>query len=218
MTETTLDSESAPDLTTEMPEQDIDQDEEAASTGSNPDKTNELLAVVDEQESKDQAPEVFAAAEPAEEEDEEEDDDDDGEDDEDQLIPSEAEFFDGIEAPPVTTEDEKYDDDAAPEAMQATTDAIEEAKLVAAKMNQQQEESEVPPDFSQYKTNVAQRLWNAQQTAQKAGVKQSCELIRLLKEYQAYRKKIRNMIKAADDYQAALKNVTACRGKVSPIS
>jgi hypothetical protein len=189
------------------------------STGSNPDKTSELLAVVDEQESKDQAPEVFSAAE------------DDGQyvgdvsehepepvvaDDDDDDAVSESEFFEGIQAPPEKNEDEKYDDDAPPAAMQQTTAAIEKAKAEAKLKQKQQAETESPPDFSKYTTNVAQRLWNAQQVAEKEGKNQSGELIRLLKEYQAYRKKVRNMIKAADDYQAALKNVTATRSKVRP--
>lgn len=186
-----------------------------AATESKDDKTTELLAVVDEQESKDSAPEVFAAAAAAEEE----------EDGDDQYVgdvvqteneePSEDEW-EGIQAPPEKAEnvDEKYDDEAPPMAMEETTKAIEKQKA-AQKKQQQQFAAEQPPDFSHYKTNVAQRLWNAQQVAEKAGKNQSGELVRLLKEYQAYRRKTRQLIKAADDYQAAMKNVTATRSKVS---
>ena len=217
---TMTDPESAPEFTTEQPEKvPVTEEEDAGEEiAGDVDKTSELLAVVDEQESKDQqATQYFSTAEmpDAEEQEEEEKEEDDGVEvtADDARITSEAEFFEGIEAPPGTAEDEKYDDTSAPEAMQATTEAIENAKIAAQK-KKMKEEAEVPPDFSQYQTNVAQRLWNAQQVAEKTGVSHSGELIRLLKEYQAYRVKIRKMIKAADDYQAALKNVTACRGKV----
>ena len=211
------DPESAPELTTEQPEKEpVTEEDEGEETSGDVDKTSELLAVVDEQESKDQgATQYFSTAELPDAEGEEQEEEDDGDEvaADDARITSEAEFFEGIEAPPGTANDEKYDDTSAPEAMQATTEAIESAKIAAQK-KKMKEEAEVPPDFSQYQTNVAQRLWNAQQVAEKSGVSQSGELIRLLKEYQAYRVKIRKMIKAADDYQAALKNVTACRGKV----
>jgi hypothetical protein len=73
----------------------------------------------------------------------------------------------------------------------------------------------VVPDFSQYKTNVARRLWEAQETAETAEQQSSADLVPLKREFQQYRKKMRTLIHYLDEYQEAMLVLKDKRRQVS---
>mmetsp|Transcript_17146 Transcript_17146/g.39407 ORF Transcript_17146/g.39407 Transcript_17146/m.39407 type:complete len:396 (+) Transcript_17146:82-1269(+) len=70
------------------------------------------------------------------------------------------------------------------------------------------------PDFSKYTTNVAERLWRAKNKAKESGVTASPDLVPLAREYQTWRKKMGLLNRYIDEYQAAMKEVTAKRHQV----
>jgi hypothetical protein len=70
------------------------------------------------------------------------------------------------------------------------------------------------PDFSQNKTNVAQRLYKAQLVADKSGMKSSPDLVPLTREYQIQRKKMANLIHAAEAYRDAMAVMAETKSKV----
>lgn len=73
---------------------------------------------------------------------------------------------------------------------------------------------EKEPDFSKYKTHVAERLHKAQLAADKAGLKSSPELVPLTNEFQKQRKKMASLIRAANEYRDAMRVMTAKKSKV----
>jgi hypothetical protein len=82
---------------------------------------------------------------------------------------------------------------------------------------QSSQEQEGEPDFSHYKTNVARRLWEAQEKAEKAGVKSSPDMVPLTREFQNYRKHMNNLVRYVDEYQQAMRVMRAKRKQVSDV-
>uniref|UniRef100_A0A7S4AAL4 Uncharacterized protein n=1 Tax=Pseudo-nitzschia australis TaxID=44445 RepID=A0A7S4AAL4_9STRA len=70
------------------------------------------------------------------------------------------------------------------------------------------------PDFSSYKTNVAERLWRAKTEARKAGVKIAANLEPLARDYQQWRKKMGLLNKYLEEYQTAMEVVSEKRNKL----
>ena len=70
------------------------------------------------------------------------------------------------------------------------------------------------PDFSSYKTNVAERLWRAKNEAKKAGVVVAADLVPLAREYQQWRKKMSLLNKYLEEYQTAMQVVSEKRNQV----
>jgi hypothetical protein len=71
------------------------------------------------------------------------------------------------------------------------------------------------PNFAQYKTNVARRLLEAQETAGNTGQKSSPDLVPLKREFQQHRKKMRTLIRYLDEYQEAMQVLKNKRTQVS---
>jgi hypothetical protein len=78
----------------------------------------------------------------------------------------------------------------------------------------QQDDGEVP-DFSQYKTNVAERLWRAKKEAEKLGATAGPDLVPLTKEYQQWRKKMGLLNKYIAEYKAAMHDLSEKRNQVN---
>lgn len=160
-------------------------------------RTTELLKVVDDQEDQDQ-PHVFRLPSSA------------GEEDEDW-----GDIF-----PPPKPEDLGNVDEAGepmkqepPETAGAATAAtVATAASVGTGVSQEPPAAE--PDFSKYKTHIAERLWRAQEAADKSGLKHSSDLVPLTKEYQVQRKKLRNLMRAANEYRDAMRVVAEKKSKV----
>ena len=74
--------------------------------------------------------------------------------------------------------------------------------------------SEETPDFSKYKTNVAERLWRAKKAADQLDVRSSPDLIKYAGEYQAWRKKMGFLNKYIEEYETAMQVVSEKRNKV----
>lgn len=70
------------------------------------------------------------------------------------------------------------------------------------------------PDFTQYKTNVAERLWRAKEEASKAKITASPDLVPLARDYQEWRKQMGLLTKYIDDYSMAMQNVSDKRDQL----
>ncbi|MGK3734284.1 MAG: hypothetical protein ACI8RD_006755 [Bacillariaceae sp.] len=81
----------------------------------------------------------------------------------------------------------------------------------------QEDDGEVP-DFSQYKTNVAERLWRAKKEAEKLGATAGPDLVPLTKEYQQWRKKMGMLNKYIAEYKGAMHNLSVKRNQVNNIN
>ncbi len=75
-------------------------------------------------------------------------------------------------------------------------------------------EEEGPPDFSIYKTNVAERLWRAKEAAKLMEVTASPDLVKRTKEYQEWRKKMDLLNRYVEEYSAAMKDLSEKRHQV----
>jgi hypothetical protein len=133
----------------------------------------------------------------------------------------EIEWKEILPPPPVTTltddPDEKYEviptKLTTPET--STTVATTGGTTTIVHHTLKEEQRQAIPEFSQYKTNVARRLWEAQQTAGNAGQKSSPDLVPLKREFQQYRKKMRTLIRFIDEYQEAMQILKDKRTQVS---
>lgn len=75
-------------------------------------------------------------------------------------------------------------------------------------------ESEGPPDFSIYLTNVAERLWRAREAAKDTDCGACGDLIKRSAEYQDWRKKVDKLNGLVADYAVAMKDLNDKRTKV----
>ncbi|KAL3925948.1 MAG: hypothetical protein SGILL_000049 [Bacillariaceae sp.] len=158
-------------------------------------KTDEILKVVDDQEQ----PEVFKSAV----------DIDNSIGGEDVTEGEDKDDWKEVLPPPQTpTKPEEADE--AYEAV-PTKPVPETPTTVATGQTQQQQKGEEKPDFSNCKTDVGRRLWEAQETAEKAGVKSSSDLVPLTRDFQQYRKKMNTLIKLIDEYSEATNIMKAKR-------
>lgn len=163
--------------------------------------------------SEEEAKETTPAEEPVEEQKEEAEEEPDVGDFDDVEPPPEDEVPAAPEEEPVPEEEEAeapvdeekpYDEEVPEEA------APEEAAP--------EEPVDETPDFSIYKTNVAERLWRAKEAAKEVEVTTSPDLVKRAKEYQEWRKKMDILNKCVDDYSDAMKtlsdsrNAVRCRG------
>ena len=78
----------------------------------------------------------------------------------------------------------------------------------------QEEEGDIP-DYSQYKTNVAERLWRAKKEAKSLGATASPDIVPLAKEYQLWRKKMGLLNKYIDEYKTAMNVLSKKRSQVN---
>ena len=78
-----------------------------------------------------------------------------------------------------------------------------------------QKDDEEVPDFSQYKTNVAERLWRARKEAEKLGATAGPHLIPLTQEYQLWRKEMGILNKYIAEYKAAMHDLSEKRNQVN---
>jgi hypothetical protein len=163
-------------------------------------RTEEVLNIVDDHEEQErtlQSPPTSA------------DDDENNDEDWKELMP-----------PPKAEDEEKEDMDDIDEPVKPPPDdtlaEVQAATSFTGRTSQlvQPVESEEEPDFSKYKTHVAERLWRAQRAADKSGLKSSPELVPLTKEYQKQRKKMANLMRAADDYRDAMRVLAEKKSKV----
>ena len=169
-----------------------------------PTKTDELLKVVEDQEQ----PEVFQSAVDNSIGEKESDDIEDTTDEEDA---SNNNWKEVLPPPPPPTKPEDADEKYEMVLTSPTNIQVDETGGKGQPPAQEQQQ----PDFSQYKTNVARRLWEAQETAEKAGVKSSSDMVPLTREFQKYRKNMSHLIKLIDDYSEAQKVMKAKRAAVS---
>jgi hypothetical protein len=158
-------------------------------------KTDELLKVVDDQEQFEMFQSAIAI------------DDSIGEDD-DTTDEEDNKWREVLPPPPTPTKPEEMDEKYETVLSNANTVEVDET----GGHGHSQESQE--PDFSKYKTNVARRLWEAQETAEKAGVKSSSDMVPLTREFQQYRKKMNTLIKLIDEYSEAQKAMKAKRAQV----
>ena len=115
----------------------------------------------------------------------------------DELPPADG----GVPEPPAV-EEEKTED--------ADTEKVENLSEPVAT-----EEAEDPvPDFSKYRTNVAERLWRATQVADNEEEPRFPDIITYEKDFQAFRKKMGLLNKYVDEYATALKEVSEKRNQV----
>jgi len=77
-----------------------------------------------------------------------------------------------------------------------------------------QEDDGDVPDFSRYKTNVAERLWRAKKEAKDLGATVSPDLVPLTKEYQLWRKKMSVLNKYIDEYKTAMNVLSEKRNQL----
>lgn len=77
----------------------------------------------------------------------------------------------------------------------------------------QEEEGDIP-DYSQYKTNVAERLWRAKKEAKSLGATASPDIVPLAKEYQLWRKKMGLLNKYIDEYKTAMNVLSKKRSQL----
>jgi len=70
------------------------------------------------------------------------------------------------------------------------------------------------PDFSKYKTNVAERLWRANKASEKAEVTSSPDLLKLSKEYQDWRTKMGFLNKYIEEYATAMQVASEKRNQL----
>ena len=81
-----------------------------------------------------------------------------------------------------------------------------------------QEDDGDVPDFSRYKTNVAERLWRAKKEAKDLGATASPDLVPLTKEYQQWRKKMGILNKYIDEYKTAMNVLSEKRNQVNNLT
>mmetsp|Transcript_13366 Transcript_13366/g.27654 ORF Transcript_13366/g.27654 Transcript_13366/m.27654 type:complete len:381 (+) Transcript_13366:58-1200(+) len=144
--------------------------------------------------SEEEAKETTPAEEPVEEQKEEAEEEPDVGDFDDVEPPPEDEVpaapEEEVEAP--VDEEKPYDEDVPEEA--APEEPVDET-----------------PDFSIYKTNVAERLWRAKEAAKEVEVTTSPDLVKRAKEYQEWRKKMDILNRCVDDYSASMKTLSDSR-------
>ena len=143
-------------------------------------KTDELLKVVEDQES----PEVFKSAVTSDDSIGEKGVQAEEEDTTDEEDASNRNWKEVLPPPPPPTNPDDADEKYEAVLTSPTEVKVDETGGKGAAQPPPQDEQ---PDFSNYKTNVARRLWEAQETAEKAGVKSSSDMVPLTREFQKYR-------------------------------
>jgi hypothetical protein len=124
------------------------------------------------------------------------------------------EDFDDVAPPP--------EDDAVPEApateepeAEAPEDEVDEEDSSTVEPAPKEKAMDDTPDFSQYKTNVYERLFRAKKAAEGTDVDYSINLVTRTEEYQAWRTKMALLTKYIDEYSTAMKTVSEKRDQVS---
>lgn len=106
------------------------------------------------------------------------------------------------------------DDEPPPE--EEAPEADEEEKIEKPYDEDPVEEEPVDetPDFSIYKTNVAERLWRAKEASKLMEITTSPDLVKRAADYQEWRKKMDVLNKYVDEYSTAMKILSEKRNQL----